>query len=101
MVLGDLEQILLGQPRRLRKDGAGNLDRLVARQRAHHGDGGVLHRGEAIGEFDACLGLDLLGQAGNHVVEDADMLFGIAVGAAHEQVGDAPQCLDALIRRTG
>ena len=39
---------------------------------------------QAMGELGACLGLDFLGDAGNHAVEQIDMLVGIFIRAGKE-----------------
>ena len=53
-----------------------------------------------MGELGACLGFDFLGDAGNHAVEQIDMLVGIVVGAGQEQIGDAAEDFRLFLGRS-
>ncbi len=45
-------------------------------------------------QFGARFGLDGIDQPRHHVVEHADLIFGIVLGAVDEEIGDAGEDLD-------
>ena len=71
----------------------------LLRQRAHHAGRRVGDRRDPAREFGQRLGLDLLDQGADDVVEQRDMVVVEAVGAVEKQRGDPPQRLGALFRR--
>ena len=71
-----------------------HVDVVVEGEHAHHAGRRGRHVGEPDRKLGARLGLDRGGELGDHLVEQADLLHRIAVGAGHEQVGDARQHLD-------
>ena len=97
---GDVDEVRLREPRRLHEHGAGDRDRIVAREAPQHLFRRVRDRPEPTAEFRQRPRLDAVDQAAHHVVEQRDLLAGKAIGGAEEQVGDAPQGLRATFRRT-
>ncbi|MEJ2374878.1 MAG: hypothetical protein P8Y53_06645 [Pseudolabrys sp.] len=98
---GQCEQIVVGEARRLGKDRARHLDRLVTGQRPHGIEQRVGDRRQAMGKLSARLGFDRLGQTRNHAVEHVVLFFAIAAGAGQEQVGHAPKHFRLLAGRAG
>ena len=58
-------------------------------------------RRQPVSQLGAHLGLDGVDQPRHDVVEDADLILGIAVGAVDEEVGNAGQNVDAAIDIAG
>ncbi len=48
-------------------------------------------------QLGADLGLDGVDEAGHDIVENADLVLGIVLGAIDEQVGDAAEDIDPAI----
>ncbi|MHC2620908.1 hypothetical protein ACVIW2_002940 [Bradyrhizobium huanghuaihaiense] len=91
----DLDQRRLVQPFRFRQHGSCDLDDLVERERADDLGRCGRDRCEAVGKQRPGRRLDLLDQAFEHVVEHANVVVGIVRRVAHEEIGDAAQCLDS------
>ncbi|MCZ7660767.1 MAG: hypothetical protein M5U07_24425 [Xanthobacteraceae bacterium] len=77
----------------------GDVDHVVVGERVDHPDRCVRNWREAPGELRARVHLDLAREALDHVVEQADLLVAVVVGAEHEQVGDAAQRREPLLAR--
>jgi hypothetical protein len=73
-----------------------HVDVVVESEHPHDAVRSGRQLGEADRKLDARLGLDRRCQFGDHLVEQADLIHGIAVGAGHEEVRDARQYLVAL-----
>ena len=81
VVACDVDQVGFPQTRRLLQNGCGNGDVLISRQPPHHPYRRILHRCQAARQLDARLRFDLLGKAGEHLVEHAHMLIIEPAGA--------------------
>ena len=90
-----LDQRRVIEPLRFRQHGAGDLDRVVERERAD----GLRRRGvdrrQTIGEQGLGRQFNVHDQALKDIVEQADLSVGIVGRSVGEQVGDAAQRLDA------
>ena len=73
-----------------------HLDVVVEGEHAHDAGRRGRHVGEPDRQLGARLGLDRGCELGDHLVEQVDLLYRIAVGAGQEQVGNARQHLVAL-----
>ena len=61
--------------------------------------GALLHRRQTVGQFGARLGLDLLDEQPEDLIEQIDMLVAITAGAVEKERGDALQRLGPLFAR--
>ena len=96
---GQFDQFALLQPWRLRQHRAGHGDVVVVGELAHQLARRVGDRRQRVRHFGARLGLDLDDQAAQHVVEQADMVFGEVRRAVDEQIGDALDGRGPLVLR--
>ena len=96
--LGDLDQVGVGQPRRLREDRARDLDLVVLREPAHHLDRGVVDRRKVPAQLGERADLHALDQVHQNIVEDLDLLLVEPVAVVQEQIRHPPQRFDALFR---
>ncbi len=78
---------------------AGDRDIVVLGERAHHAFRRVGNRRQPAREFGQRLGLDLLDQVADDVVEQRDMVVVEHGGAVDEQGRNAAQRLGAFLRR--
>ena len=100
LVLRDIDQVSRGEARRLRQDGTRDRDFVVSRETLDDVRGRLFDRRETLGEFGTGVGLDPCDEAGEHLIEDADLLGVELRGSDQKQVGDAPERLDALFGRS-
>jgi hypothetical protein len=77
----------------------GHLDVVVARKASHHLDRRIVDADKPLAEFSAGLGLDLLGEKGEDVVEHRHLVRAEPVAVVQEQVGDAAEGGNPLIGR--
>ena len=92
------EEIAVGQARRLLQHRAGHRDIVVLGEAAHQPQRRVADRRQPVGQFRPRLGLDLVDQAAEDVVEQVDVIFIELAGAVQEQVGDLLQRLGPAFR---
>ena len=96
LAVGGGDQIGFVEPFGVLEDRPRHVDVVVEGEHPHD----AVRRGRHVGEPDrklgARLGLDRRCELGDHLVEQVDLVHGIAVGARHEEVGDARQHLVAL-----
>ncbi len=93
---GGGDQIGIFKPFGVLENRPRHVDVVVESEHPHDAMRSGRHLGEADRKLDARLGLDRRCQLGDHLVEQADLIHGIAVGARHEEVRDARQDLVAL-----
>jgi hypothetical protein len=85
---GVLNQVGLVQRERVNEHRPGHRDGVVERQRAHQLRRGIVDRGEPPRQPGARLQFDVGAKLQQHVVEQRDLLAGIAARAGREQIGD-------------
>jgi hypothetical protein len=98
---GVLDQIGVGQEPRVDQDWLGNRDRVVEGERADQLRRRVVDMGEAPGQSRPRLDFDVGAKFPQHVVEQVDLLAGIATGAGGKQIGDAFENAAALAVTAG
>ena len=73
----------------------GNI--VIPGELSHHFERSVIHRCETLAELGERAALDALDQVVQDVVEHVDLLIVKTIGVGDEQVGDAPQRVDAFV----
>ena len=96
----DTDKIGFTKPRRIFEYRARDGDIVVVGERAQHLDRRVADRSKVARQLGTRLGLDLLDQQTEDVVEHVDMGVAVALGAVKEESRDALQRVDALRART-
>ena len=92
----DTDEIGFGKPRCIFQHRAGDGDIVIVGERAEHLDRRVADGSEVARQLGARLGLDLLDEQTEHVVEQVDMRIAVALGAIKEEGRNALQRVDAL-----
>jgi hypothetical protein len=95
--VGDVDKIVVAEPRRHCQNRLGNDDVVVAGELAHDVDGCIVDRRKAPAEFGQCFGFDSLDQMSKDIVKNIDLLVTQPIRIRDEQVRDTPQRLDALV----
>src|SRR4029077_20816655 len=98
LVFGDVHQVGIGDPCLLQYR-TGNRDIVIPGERADDTGRRVGKWRDPAREFGKRLGLDLLDQTADDVVEQGDVLRVEAGSAVKEKGGNPAQCLRALFRR--
>ena len=88
------QEVALIEPIRQSQHRAGDVDIVVERQHMDDVRRRIGDRRQALGQFGAGLVLDGVDQPRHDIVEDADLLFGIALGVVDEEIGDAGENID-------
>src|SRR5664280_2541578 len=91
LALGDLDQILVGQPRRLRQHRPGDGDVIVAGEAMDDIMRSIGDRRDVPAQLDPRAAFDMIDQADDDVVEQRGYILGHPVAAGQEQAGDALQ----------
>ncbi len=94
----DLDQVAVGDARRLAEDRLGDRDLVILRQPPNDPDRSVVDEGQLRAELLACAPLDSLDQEPKHVLEQQDLILTVAISAGQKEVGDAPHGLGAALR---
>ena len=95
------DQIAVVKPWRLGEDRACDLDVVIEGEHVDYVRRRVGDRRQPMRQLGARLGLDGVDEAGHDVVENADLILGIVVGAVDEEVGDAGEDVDPAIDVAG
>src|SRR5208282_4718435 len=82
------------EPSRLAENGSRDVDVVIECEHVDQVRRGVCDWRQTVRQLGAHLSLDGAEEAYHDVIEYADLLFGIARCAAHEQLGDAREHLD-------
>src|SRR5262245_18231557 len=96
----DLDQVAVGEARRLPEDRLGNRDLVILRQPPNDPDRSIVDEGQLRAELLARTPLDPLDQQPQDVLEQEDLLFAVTVSAGQEERGNAPHGLDAALGGT-
>jgi hypothetical protein len=97
--LGNIDEIGLGEPRRLLEHRAGDRDVVILREPPYHVDWRIADGCEPVGQLGTRLGLDLADQSAEHLVEQSDMIVVEPAGAIEKKGGDALERLGAPLGR--
>jgi hypothetical protein len=95
--VGDLDQIAVAQPARLRQDRLRHRNVVVAGELADDFDGRIVERSKPLTELRERFAFDPLDQMAQDIIEHVDLLVVEAIGIGDEQIGNAPQRIDALV----
>ena len=87
----DIDQVGLGQPRRLLQHGTGNSDVVILGEPPHRFDRSIAHGRELMSKLGARLGLDFRDQAGENAVEQTDVVLVEMLRAVEEERCDPLQ----------
>ncbi len=96
---GDLDQIAVGDARRLAEDRLGDLDLIILREPPNDPDRSVVDEGQLRAELLARAPLDPLNQEPQHALEQQDLILTVAISAGQKELGDAPHRLGAALGR--
>ena len=95
-----LDQGLVVEPCRLRQHGSGNLDHVVERERPDRQRRRGVDRGETVGKQRLGGCFDVIDQALEDIVEQADLFVRKVHRAVDEEIGDPAQGLDPASDRS-
>jgi hypothetical protein len=79
------------------KDGLRNLDCIVERERADEHRRGFVDGRQPMCELGARLHLDVSRQSAQHVIEQGNLLIGVAARAGRKQIGDPINDPEAML----
>src|ERR1700733_2960068 len=99
LALGNLDQIFVAQTRGLRQYRSGNRDVFINGELPHHAGWRIFDRTKALAELFERFSLDPLDEMLQNAVEYTDLAVAKALRVDKEKIGNAPQCLDAFVRR--
>jgi hypothetical protein len=95
--VGDVDEIVVAEPRRRCQNWLCNDDVVVAGEPAHDVDGCIVDRRQAPAEFGQCFSFDSLDQMSEDIVKNIDLPVTQPIRIRNEQVRDTPQRIDALV----
>ena len=95
---GDLDQVAVGETRRLAQYRLGDRNLVILRQPPNDPDRGVLDQRKPHAELLARPPLDPLDQEPKHVLEQQDLILAVAISAGQKEIGNAPHRLGATLR---
>ena len=96
---GNLDQIDVGQSRRIRQDRLGNRNLVVVRKALNNPDRSVLDQRQARAQLLARPGLDPLNEECKDLFEHQDLIFAESIGAGEKQIGHPRERFGAYVGR--
>ena len=96
----DLDQVAAGEPHRLTEHRRSDRNRIIMRQAPNEPGRRVIDERQPGGQLLPRPLLDPDHQELEHILEQQDLIFAVALGAGEEELGDAPHRLGAALRRT-
>jgi hypothetical protein len=96
---GDIDEIVLSEPRRALEHGAGDLDRIVAREQSYHPEGSIIEWRETVREFAPCLDIRIHQQPAEDLIKQVDMI-GVKISAREKEGADASDHCGPGLART-
>ena len=94
---GVLDKVGIAQLPGMHEHRSGHRDRVIEGEHAHELGGRIAHTRQPVRKFGARLDLDFDSHALQHIVEQLDLLVGIAARSGHEQIADALHDPEAII----